>query len=387
MSGDGHTRGDRPTVSRTGVVGAGVMGRDVAALLANAGFDVVLVDVDSGALAAAGTYLETEAPTALADAGLADTATVETGPDLSSRVSFATEVDALADCEFVVEAIRESLSAKRGLLADLEAVLDADAVVGTNTSSLTARDVAADAAHPERVVLFHFANPAIPRDLVETSGDGATDRALDRAASVARAIGKTPIRLERERRANGLSRLSAAVKCAGTWELREADAPAVARGARAMGFPRGPLELVDVIGLDVHLATVDNLREAYDGRFDPPPEIRERMERLVAEGRAGKKDGRGFFEWVDGEAVVPDGEVHDVQPVVAALVSEAHRLVGDGVADRETVDEILRRGSGGDLGPFGIEAMVGADALREVLERRHAETGAGVFEPPDSLGE
>jgi len=386
-------------VDRVGIVGAGVMGRDLAALFANAGFDVVLVDVDTDVLDTARSYLTTEAPAAITDAGLVDagladgdladvgSADTATGMDLPARVTFATDLAALADCGFVVEAIRESLDAKRGLLADLGAVLDTDAVVGTNTSSLTVADVARASAHPERVVLFHFANPAIPRDLVEISGDGAADWALDRAERVARAIGKTPVRLHRERRANGLSRLSAAIKCAGTWELLDADPPAIARGARAMGFPRGPLELIDVIGIDIHLATVDNLHDEYDGRFDPHPEIREHMERLVEAGHTGKKAGQGFFEWNEGEPVVPDGEAHDIQPVVAALVSEAHRLVDDGVADRETVDEILKRGSGGDLGPFDIEAMVGGDTLRAVLERRNAETGADVFRPADSLGE
>lgn len=380
---------DGTVLERAGVVGAGVMGRDIAALLGNAGYDVVLVDVDPDVLDAARTYIDREASVALADAGLSDAADGETDPDgadLIARVSFATDLAALRDCAFVVEAISESLDAKRGLLADLETVVHADAVVGTNTSSLTASDVAADATHPERVVLFHFPNPALPRDLVELGGEGAADWALDRAERVAHAIGKTPVRLGRERRANGLSRLSAAIKCAGTWELREADPPAIARGARAMGFPRGPLEFVDVIGVDIHLATVDNLRDEYGGRFDPPPEVRERMERMVAEGRTGKKAGEGFFEWRDGEVVIPDGEAHDVQPVVAALVDEAHRLVADGVADRETIDEILKRGSGGDLGPFDVEAMVGGERLREILERRYEETGAGVFDPAESLG-
>ncbi|MFD1644141.1 3-hydroxyacyl-CoA dehydrogenase [Haloarchaeobius litoreus] len=379
-----HAGGDGPAGDglRTGVVGAGVMGRDIAALLANAGCEVVLVDVDADALAAAESYLQREASAALADAGLA----TDTDP-LADRTSYATDLDALADCEFVVEAISESLDAKRGLLAELEAVLAPDAVVGTNTSSLTASAVAAEAEYPERVVLFHFANPAIPRDVVEINGESASEDALALAESVARAMGKTPFRLGTERRANGLSRLSAAIKCAGTWELLDADAAEIEVGARNMGFPRGPLAFIDLIGLDIHLATVDNLAVEYGGRFAPPESVRERMETMVADGRAGAKDGEGFFRWEDGEAVLPAVESpHDVQPIVAALVNEAHRMVADGVADRETLNEILKRGSGGAIGPFDIEGMVGGDVLRDVLESRYAETGAGVFEPAETLG-
>ncbi|WP_267642163.1 3-hydroxyacyl-CoA dehydrogenase [Haloarchaeobius amylolyticus] len=382
MSPDSTSRGSLAG-RHVGVVGAGVMGRDIAALLANGGAEVVLVDVDEDALAAAERYHEREVGAALVDAGLRP---ADAGETVVSRVHYATGLDALADCEFVVEAISEDLAAKHGLLADLEAVLDPDAVIGTNTSSLTASDVAAAADHPERVVLFHFANPAIPRDVVEVNGERASEAALDLAVSVARGMGKEPFRLGTERRANGLSRLSAAIKCAGTWELLAADAAAIEVGARNMGFPRGPLAFVDLIGLDIHLATVDNLAEEYDGRFAPPTPVRERMEGMVADGRAGAKDGEGFFVWEDGEAVLPAVEApHDVQPIVAALVNEAHRMVDDDVADAETLNEILKRGSGGAVGPFDIESMVGADVLRDVLEARYAETDAGVYEPADSL--
>lgn len=366
---------DGGDLTRTGVVGAGVMGRDVAALLAGAGFEVTLVDVDEDALAAAREYHESTAVDALRSAGVVAAGAVR------DRIEYTTDLAALSDCGFVVEAIREDLDAKRTLLANLEVVLEPDAAVGTNTSSLTPSDVAADGAHPERVVLFHFAKPAIPRPLVEIAGDEAAGWAIERAVSVGEAIGKKPVVFDRELRANGLSRLSAAIKCAASWELLRASPAAVDRGAAALGFERGPFELVDGIGLDVHLATVDNLREPYDGRFDPPAEVEDRMAEMVADGRRGQKDDEGFFEWDGDEPEIPAAEAHDVQPVLAALVAEAHRMVADGVADRETVDEVLIRGSAGDVGPFDVEAMLGETHVREVLAERYEATGAGVFEP------
>lgn len=364
----------------TGVVGAGLMGRDVAGLLANAGHPVTLVDVDERALDDAATDLRTRIPRDLADAGL------RRREDVAAVVEYATDVDALAGADFVVEAVTEDLDVKHDVVSSLEDVLEPDAVIGTNTSSLTPGDVAARAANPERIVLFHFANPAIPRDVVEISGDDASPAAVDRAREVGDDIGKEPIVLERERRGNGLSRLSAAIKCAASWELRRATPAEIDRAAREIGFDRGPVEFVDLIGVDVHLATVDHLAEEYGDHFAPPPAIRERMEAMVEEGRLGKKTGEGFLEWRDGEAVVPeaDGD-YDVTPVVAALVNEAHLLVADGVADRETTNEILKRGSGGPVGPFDVESMLGSDHLRSVLETRHAETGADVFDPAETL--
>ena len=359
---------------RTGVVGAGLMGRDIAGLLANGGFPVTLVDVADDALAAAREYHETALDDALAAGGFEP-------DDPASRIDYAGDLAALADHDFVVEAVPERLELKRDLLADLDAVVDADAVVGTNTSSLTPSEIAVESDHPERVVLFHFANPALERDLVEIAGDDATDDALATATTVGKAIGREPVRLGAEYRANCLSRLSASIKCAGTWELLEAEPAAVDRAATEVGFQRGPIEFIDLIGLDVHLATIDNLAGAYGDRYAPPAAIRERMEELVADGDLGKKTGHGFFPW-DGERCLrPSVETtHDVTPVVAALVNEAHRLVADGVGDEDTVNDVLKRGSGGDIGPFDIEPMLGTDLLRETLDKRHAETGAGVYD-------
>jgi len=400
--------------SRTGVVGAGLMGRDIAGLLANGGFPVTLVDVDADALASARDYHESDLREELEANGLLVEGRDANGAEGSSaigaergvgtgaaggegngangdpehdgdpatRIEYATDSAALAGCEFVVEAVPEHLALKREVLADLEAVLAPDDVVGTNTSSLTPGDVGADLAHPERVVLFHFANPALERDLVEIVGDDATPAALETARTVAEAIDRYPIELGAEYRANCLSRLSASIKCAGTWELLVADAAAIDQGARNLGFERGPIEFVDLVGVDVHLATVDNLAGVYGDRYAPPPSVRDRMEAMVEAGDLGRKTGRGFFEWEGADPRIPAVETpHDVTPVVGALVNEAHRLVADGVGDRDTIDEVLRRGSGGDVGPFDVEAMLGQDFLREALWDRHEETGAAVYEP------
>ncbi|QLD84319.1 NAD-binding protein [Natronomonas halophila] len=364
------------SVTTTGVVGAGLMGRDIAGLLANAGYQVTLVDVDSDALAAARTYHESELADELRAGGIDISGTP------ADRITYDPNLSALSDAEFVVEAVPERLGLKRDVVETLEDVLAADAVIGTNTSSLTPGDIAAEMSHPERVVLFHFANPALRRDMVEISGDEASDETLETAENVATAIDRKPIRLDQEYRANGLSRLSASIKCAATWELLDAEPAAIDVAATNVGFDRGPLELIDLIGLDVHLATVENLSEVYGDRYAPPAEIQSRMETMVDDGRLGKKSGEGFFEWDDQGCQIPTPEEpHDIQPILAALVNEAHRLVDDGVADQETVNEILKRGGDSEIGPFDLEEMFGREALRETLRTRHDETGGRVYDP------
>lgn len=362
-------------VDSTGVVGAGFMGRDIAGLLANAGYDVTIVDVDPDALSEARRFHESGLVSELQESD------IEATSEPATRISYNTDLTGVSDADFVVEAVPEHLDLKRDLMSDLEGVLRPGAVIGTNTSSLTPGDITVDLEYAERVVLFHFANPALHRDIVEISGDAATARALETATDVAHAIDRQPIRLQTEYRANGLSRLSASIKCAASWELLNAGPAAVDFGARNAGFDRGPFELIDLIGLDVHLDTVDNLA-VYGERYVPPTEIRERMEQMVADGRLGKKAGRGFFEWEDEVCRLPDpDEPHDITPVLAALVNEAHRLVDDGVADSDTVNEILKRGGDSETGPFDIEEMFGSGYLREVLETRYDETGGAIYEP------
>lgn len=363
-------------IEKTGVVGAGLMGKDIAGMLANAGYSVVLVDVDPDALEEAREFHGSRLGDELREAGIAK----EESPH--ERITYETDTSALEGADFVVEAVPESLELKRDVVGSLEEVLSDDAVVGTNTSSLTAGEVAEDAERPERVVLFHFANPAIHRNMVEISGDDASEGALETARRAGEAIEKEPFRLGSEHRANCLSRLSASIKCSATWELLEAEPAAIDTAARSVGFDRGPLELIDLIGLDVHLDTVDNLAVEYGDRYAPPEEVRERMEEMADGGRLGKKSGEGFFEWEGDEAVVPEpDESHDLTPVLAALVNEAHRLVDDGVGEKETVNEILKRGGDSEMGPFDVEDTFGGDFLRETLEERHGETGASVYEP------
>lgn len=360
------------------------MGQELAGLLASAGHEVTVIDVDEAALDAARDYHRTSLMSDLRAAGYRPT------EDLVERFTYAESIEqaSLESVEFGIEAVTERLEIKQQVVQDLEEAMSEQAVIGTNTSSLTAREVGVGMNHPERLVLFHFANPAIERDLVEIAGERASSRSLERAQSFASAIDHWSIILDRERRGNGLSRLSAAVKCAGTWELTRSSPEAIESAARAVGFDAGPIALIDSIGIDVHLATVDNLAVEYGSRFAAPASVRADMESMVEEGRLGRKTGEGFFEWTDHGPTLPDtAETADITPVIAALVNEAHAMVSDGITDREGIDEILTRGSGGDLGPFDLESMFGAAYLCDVLEERYEATGGDIYSPTPSLCE
>lgn len=366
---------------KAGIIGAGLMGSDIAALFANAGFDIVLVDKDKSALEKAEEKHQKETLEELEDAGL------KKRDEITSLIDYTSDIEKVKNSAFVVEAIVDKLEAKINLMDSLENIIDKKTVIGTNTSTLTAKEISNEMKNPERVVLFHFANPGILRKLVEISGDKATREAKEKAAEMAEKIGKEPVLLNKERRGNCLSRMSAAIKCAGSWELLDSKPESIDKAAEELGFDNGPVELLDLIGIDLHLDTVANLSEEYGDKFKPPEEVRKRMEEMIESGKVGKKAGEGFYKWEDEKPIIPEpGLKSDITPIIAALVNEAHKIVQDGIANREKVDKVLKLGSGGSLGPFDVGEMFGEEELREALEKKYQETGSELFKPAENLG-
>jgi 3-hydroxybutyryl-CoA dehydrogenase len=287
------------------VVGAGTMGAGIALVAAQAGHPVRLLDVREGAAAAAVQGLQDK----LAALGAKGRLDAGEAAAASSRLSVADSVAALTDCALVIEAVAERLDVKQSLFADVEAVVGPDALLATNTSSLSVTAVAAPLAHPERVVGLHFFNPADRMRLVEVvRGDATEPAVVEAAVELARAWGKTPVvctstpgfivnRVARPYYGEAQRMVEEGVADPATIDaiLREAG-----------GFPLGPFELTDLVGQDVNLAVSRSVWEQTfaDPRYAPTVF----QQRLVDAGRLGRKSGRGVFTYG------PDGKAIDTQP-------------------------------------------------------------------------
>ena len=282
------------------VIGAGSMGAGIAQLAAQSGHMVKLYDAQPGAadnglkrIAADldGAVKRGKLPQDARDAVLA-------------HIRVAEGVQALADCGLVIEAIVERLDAKQGLFQQLEAVVAADAVFATNTSSISITAVAQGLQHPQRLIGWHFFNPATRMKLVEVIPGVATDAALiPLVHALSKAWGKTSVdapnapgfivnRVARPYYAEGLRLLAEGL----------APAPAIDKLMREAGsFALGPFELMDLIGLDVNLAVTESVFQAtaFDVRYAPSLIQQE----LVRSGRFGRKTGRGFYAY--GKDVTP----------------------------------------------------------------------------------
>lgn len=278
---------------RCGVVGGGRMGAGIAHALLLAGSEVVLVEADASAVPAARARV-VDAVAVSARRGALD----RPADDVVRRLTVATSADALLHAQLVVEAVPEDLDLKRTVFRAVEAAVDEDAVIASNTSSLPISELADLLARPERVLGLHFFNPVPASLLVEVVVGPRTDPALvERATGWVTALGKTPV-VVRDSPGFASSRLGLALGLEAIRMLEEGVASADdIDAAMTLGYkhPVGPLRLTDLVGLDVRLGIARHLSATLGPRFEPPALLVEKVER----GELGRKSGRGFHVWED----------------------------------------------------------------------------------------
>ena len=282
------------SVQTVAVLGAGTMGHGIAHVSALAGCSVTLYDVSAEA----------------ADRGLANIRRnmdkgVDRGKlDAAARDAALPRVRAVADlkeavlgADLVVEAVPEKLALKQELFSTLEPWVGEDTILGTNTSSLSVGTIASVTRRPERVIGLHFFNPVHIMKLLEIIvAEKTSDEVLARSRAYGEAIGKQCITVK-DFPGFATSRLGV---CLGMEAIRMVEqgvaSPADIDAAMVLGYrhPVGPLKLTDMVGLDVRMHIGEYLaKELGNPAFEPPNMMRE----MVAEGRLGKKAGRGFYDW------------------------------------------------------------------------------------------
>ncbi|QOC94701.1 3-hydroxyacyl-CoA dehydrogenase family protein [Micromonospora craniellae] len=276
------------------VVGAGTMGLGIGYVAAGAGHPVELVEVDRDRGAAAMTRLAD-----LWDRGVRrGKLTVAQAAANQERVTLrAGLAEVAAEPQVIVEAVPERLDLKRAVLAEAEALHPA--LLGSNTSSIPIAELAEGLTRPERFCGLHFFNPVWAMALLEiVVGSATASETTAAAVTLATRLGKDPV-VVRDMPGFATSRLGVALGLEAIRMVADGVAdPADIDKAMVLGYrhPVGPLELTDLVGLDVRLDIARTLQAAYGDRFAPPPLLVE----MVAAGRLGKKSGQGFYHWADG---------------------------------------------------------------------------------------
>jgi 3-hydroxybutyryl-CoA dehydrogenase len=287
-----------------GVVGLGTMGAGIAEVFARNGLTVVGVERDDESVERGRGHIQHSTDRAVKRGKLS----VEDQQALFDRVTFATSLDALADADLVVEAVVEHLDLKRDIFAALDKIVREDAILATNTSSLSVTEISVATERPRRVVGMHFFNPAPVQEFVEVIRTVVTEPdVVEDVSALARRLDKSPV-VAQDRAgfiANALlfGYLNHAVSMVESRYATREDVDAAMR--LGCGYPMGPLALLDLIGLDTAYEILDTMYKQGRNRLHAPAPI---LKQMVTAGLLGRKTGRGFYtyEAPDSPVVVDD---------------------------------------------------------------------------------
>lgn len=378
--------------TRIGVVGAGTMGAGIAQVAAMRGHATVLADASAAAVKSATAGHEKALAREVEKARL----TQSEADAVLSRITYVagvspSDLEAFASCGLVIEAIVEDLGVKQGLFRALESVVAADAVLASNTSSLSIAAIAGGCAKSERVVGIHFFNPAPVMALVEVIPALATDPdVLVQCRELIERWGKLPVvasdtpgfivnRIARPYYGESLRILEEGI----------ADVPTIDWAMRTLGgFKMGPFELMDLIGNDVNYAVTKSVFEAmyFDPRYRPALTQR----RLVESGWLGRKAKRGYYDYRDG-AVAPK-PTEDEQlgravrdRVLAMLINEAVDAVQLRVASPADIETAMTKGVNYPRGLLEWGDAIGAAGVLATLESLQEEYGEDRYRPSPLL--
>lgn len=334
-------------IGRVAVVGAGVMGSEIAQAVASGGTEVVLFDADAGALRRGLAHIADIGGRRVARGRM----TEDVAAEILARVTTSAADADLASCDLAIEAVPEIMDVKRAVFRRLDAALPAAAFIASNTSGLSISELAAETGRPGQVLGLHFFNPASVMRLVEMIGGSGTEPAtLDACEAFVRALGKTPVRV-RECPGFLVNRVLLRAMAEAYRHAVEigADPAAADRAVVDAGpAPMGPFALGDLIGLDTLEHIRADLERAYGGRFRDGGAAA----RLVAAGCLGAKSGGGFFGGAP--PVVPSDESgrEVADSYYSGAIDEAHRCVHEDVAAPADVDLAMRLGCGWTDGPL-----------------------------------
>ena len=281
-------------ISTVGVIGVGTMGSGVVEVAARNGLQVVAREATPELVEAGRGRVEKSM-----DRGVARGKLDEAARDAASAaIAWTTDLEDLAGCQLVLEAVPERLPLKLEIFGVLDRVLDPSAIMATNTSSIPIIDVAMGTSRPEQVLGMHFFNPATVMKLVEVISTQLTAPEVTEAATAfaTDTLGKRVVPAP-DRAGFVVNKLLVPYICQAIemYESGHASASDIDDAMKlGAGHPMGPLTLADLIGLDVCLFTAESLYAEYAERFYAPPPL---LRRMVAAGRLGRKTGRGFYDY------------------------------------------------------------------------------------------
>ncbi|HDP26362.1 MAG TPA: 3-hydroxyacyl-CoA dehydrogenase family protein [Deltaproteobacteria bacterium] len=372
-------------VNKIAVIGAGAMGNGIAQVGIMAGFTVAMHDIEQRFVDRGVNTIRESLAKFVTKGKITDEQSKEALSLLQPTTNLKTAVE---NADLVIEAVPEDLDLKKKTFAEISAFAPEQALLASNTSSMSITQIASAASRPERVVGMHFFNPAVLLKLVEViSAEQSSPEALTVVAAVARKMGKIPVTVQKDSPGFIYNRVNAPTGLLLQLILdRGSPSPEQFDAVFKAVMPMTPFELIDYVGLDIVLHT----QKYYSETLSPDYTPRKALKDLVVSGTLGKKTGKGIYDWSEGRPKIDTSSAtteYDFTHMVALQVNEATKLLEEGVvSDPKDIDIAIANGGGG-IGPFTLAKGIGYDTLVKRCTELAEKFDIEVFRPTKTLRE
>jgi enoyl-CoA hydratase/3-hydroxyacyl-CoA dehydrogenase len=367
------------------VLGAGTMGHGISEVAALAGYTVRMRDIKEEFAQNGYDEIEWSLDKLAENDRISDE---EAEQALDNVTALVDMEEALDGADVVIEAVPEEFSIKEDTYEEVVKYAEEDTVFASNTSSISITDLSELTDRPERFCGMHFFNPPVRMDLVEVIyGEHTDDETVELIEDLAEDFGKTPVRVRKDEPGFIVNSILVPLMNEACWiveddvaTIEEVDSTTV----YDMGLPMGSFELGDQVGNDVSYHVLKYMQEKLGEAYAPCP----LLEEIVDEERLGKKTGKGFYDYEDGEgAEYPTDAISETvrDRLTAVLANEVGKLVQKDVAPVSDIDEAVQLGAGFPKGPAKLSDEAGLDNAIETLEGLQEETGAARYEVAEGL--
>ena len=373
-------------ISNVAVIGAGEMGHGIAQVFATYGFSVRLMDKYPDAIEKAKERVKSSLQRGVERGKLKP----EEAESAFGRIVFTQSMEeAVKDAQLVIEAVPEKLELKRQVFSEIENYASTEAIFATNTSNIKITDIANATKRPNKFAGLHFFNPPVTMKLVEVIPSTYTEEeVLKTLEEVCRRISKTPVRVLKDSPGFIVNRINAAdillfsiILDKGIARPEEIDA-----FAKSQGLPMGPYELLDFVGLDIAYDSLRYFAETVSQEYARY----ETIQKMVQEGRLGRKTGKGFYEWSEGRAKIPEAQPTDKISVIdlfAVEINEAVKLIEEGVARPDDIEKGVVLGMNRPFGPISVAKSFTSSEIASKLQELDDKFECKIFNPAKSIKE
>ncbi len=368
------------------MIGAGDMGHGIAACCLMGGYKVILRDieqkfVDKGMAGIKASFDKFKEKGKM---------TPEAYDDALGRLTPMVDLQtAVKDADFVIEAVPEKIELKKSVFADLDKFAPRHAILASNTSNISISEIASATNRPDKVIGYHFFNPAILMKLVEViKGKGASDESVQIGYDIAKKIKKVPVIVKKDSPGFIYNRVNEPTLLLLS-KILEAGHPTPEEFDAALKpiMPMPPFELIDYVGIDVAVHGLEYFAQVLSKDYKPS----EAFLSYLKSGNLGKKTGKGIYDWSQGRPKIDLAlatKEYDLNHLIALQVNEATKLLEEGVADDpKEIDLAMANGGGSPFGPFLLAQGAGYPMLLAKLEEIYKKFPLDIFKPTQTMKE